>query len=255
MDERYFEGIILEKEQEDLFCKIVEAVRNIPSEKRESFLVAQSSDGDFLQHPGFPDNEINFLYSDLRILAGYALVNQSGMNSYYVHPRGFQFYQYLKKRSGEPVEHIEREVRSFFDSHQFQKEYPKAYEKWAEAESLLWETETSKQLTKIGHLCREAIQDFMDTLYTEKDPPDKQIPKHLTILRLQAIINAESRQFGDTEKQFLEALISYWGSVNDLIQKQEHGAQKEKEQLVLKDARRVVFQTMIVMFEINQSLR
>jgi hypothetical protein len=46
----------------------------------------------------------------------------------------------------------------------------------------------------------------------------------------------------------------YWGTVNDLIQRQEHGAQREGGALAWEDGRRVVFQTAIVMFEIDRSL-
>jgi hypothetical protein len=48
----------------------------------------------------------------------------------------------------------------------------------------------------------------------------------------------------------LKALLAYWGTVNDLVQRQEHGGQKEREPLKWEDGRRVVFQTAVVMFEI-----
>ena len=48
--------------------------------------------------------------------------------------------------------------------------------------------------------------------------------------------------------------MTYWGTVSDLVQRQEHGAQREGKQLVWEDARRVVFQTANVMFEIDRSL-
>jgi hypothetical protein len=55
-------------------------------------------------------------------------------------------------------------------------------------------------------------------------------------------------------KAFLEALVAYWGTVNDLIERQEHGAKREGEQLGVEDARRVVFQLLIVMNEIDRAL-
>lgn len=48
--------------------------------------------------------------------------------------------------------------------------------------------------------------------------------------------------------------MNYWGAVADLTQRQEHGVQKEGEQLVWEDARRVVFQTLLVMFEVDKAL-
>ena len=260
MDDKSFNHVLFEEEQEQLFCTIVEAARNVPREKRQEFSIARDTEGAYLQHPGLPEGEIKFYSPDLQILSGYGLISITDSNRYGiaridVHPRGYLYYKYLKERSGEPVEHIEEAVRRCIDSHDFQKEYPKAYEKWAEAENLLWKTDTSKQLTTIGHKCRETIQEFMDILYTQIKPPGEQIPKVSTKKRLKKIIEAKSKQLGKTEKKFLNLLHDYWDVVNDLVQKQEHEAQIEKVQLVWKDARRVVFQTMMLMFEVSQSLK
>ena len=59
---------------------------------------------------------------------------------------------------------------------------------------------------------------------------------------------------GDTEKSFLEALLNFWRTVSELVQRQEHGGQKENEPLVWEDGRRVVFQTAMVMYEVDSSL-
>lgn len=50
----------------------------------------------------------------------------------------------------------------------------------------------------------------------------------------------------------LDALVVYWGTVHDLAARQEHGAAKAVP-LVAEDARRVVFQTAIVMFELDRA--
>ena len=260
VDKISFNNVLLEKEQEELVCKIVEAARNVPRENRREFIVLRSSAGDYLNHPGLPDSESKIYASDLQTLSGYGLIqvtatNRYGILRFDIHPSGYLYYKYLKGRSGEPIEHMEEAVRSYINSHEFQKEYPKAYEKWTEAEKLLWETDTSKQLTTIGHLCREAIQEFMDTLYGQIKPKGEKIPKNLTKKRLEKIIEARTKQVGESERKFLNLLINLWEVVNVLVQKQEHGAQKEKVQLVWKDARRVVFQTMMMMFEVSQSLK
>ena len=49
-----------------------------------------------------------------------------------------------------------------------------------------------------------------------------------------------------------EALISYWGTVSDLANRQVHNGQREKETLVMEDARRLIFHTMIVMYEVDR---
>ncbi|MCK4786284.1 MAG: hypothetical protein KAV87_21180 [Desulfobacteraceae bacterium] len=260
MDENYFRNVFLEKEQKELLCIIVEAARNVPSENRQEFAIVRNGIDEFLQHPGLPDREIKFFFPDLQTLMGEGLIQmtgkgQRGISRIAVPPRGFRFYRYLKKQSGKPIEHIEEAVRGYIDTHKFQKEYPKAYENWAAAEKLLWETDTSKQLTTIGHLCREAIQEFMDTLYTQIKPPGEQIPKKSTKARLEKIIEARTKQLGKTERKFLNLLYNFWNVVNDLVQKQVHEGQREKVQLIWKDARRVVFQTMMLMFEVSQSLK
>jgi hypothetical protein len=45
-----------------------------------------------------------------------------------------------------------------------------------------------------------------------------------------------------------------YATVSDLVQRQEHAGQREGEPLVWEDGRRIVFQTAIVMFEIDRSL-
>lgn len=256
-----FENVLLEKEQKELLCTIVEASRNVPPDKREEFFIVRSSDGNYIQHSGLPEGEIEFYPPYLQTLIREGLIQLTGFNQrgeesrFDVLPRGFLYYKYLKEKSGEPVEQIEETVHSYIDAHTFQKEFPKAYEKWVDAKNLLWETETSKQLTKIGHLCREAIQEFMDALYVRLIPSGEPLPKDKTKIRLKKIIEAKSQKLGEAEKKFLNGLLEYFKGMNELIQKQEHDAQKEKIQLVWEDGRRVVFQTMMLMYEVSRSLK
>jgi hypothetical protein len=69
---------------------------------------------------------------------------------------------------------------------------------------------------------------------------------------IRAVLNA--RALGDTRRALLAALLAYWGTVSDLVQRQEHGAQKQGEPLTWEDTRTVVFQTAIVMFEIARTV-
>jgi len=52
-----FKDILIEPDQEDLLIKIVEAARNVPSDQRTKFTVAQSVGGDCLIHPGLPKDK------------------------------------------------------------------------------------------------------------------------------------------------------------------------------------------------------
>jgi hypothetical protein len=53
---------------------------------------------------------------------------------------------------------------------------------------------------------------------------------------------------------FASALLHYWGTLIDLVSRQEHRASTEAAELNFEDARRVVFQTLVVMFEIDRAL-
>jgi hypothetical protein len=253
-----FEHILLEPVQAELLAKIVEAARNVPVEQRERFVVAQNKSGDTLIHPGLPEKNKRIYYGDVEMLAQAGLLNlgfgSRGTPLFDVTPLGFRYYEYLKKRAGEAIDRVESTIRNYLDAHEFKQKYPEAFEKWSSAEDLLWCTDTEQQLTTIGHLCREAVQEFATALVECFQPPDVTNDKTKTVDRLRAVLDLKRSELGTTERPFLDALLAYWGTVNDLIQRQEHGAQRESQQLVWEDARRVVFQTMIIMFEIDRAL-
>jgi len=250
--------IFLEPIQQELLMTIVEAARNTPIDSRQKFFVAQSFGGDTLIYPTIPNEKAQIYFGDIEALAHEGLLSlgygSKGTPNFDVTPLGFKYYEYLKKKMGEPVERIVRTVRTYLDSNNFIKAYPTAYEKWRSAEELLWETDTKQQLTLIGHLCRESIQEFANYLISTHNPPNAPTDKSKTVARLKAVFAKKADSLGDSKKAFLDALVSYWGTVIDLIQRQEHDSQKERQPLVWEDARAVVFQTLIVMFEIDRNL-
>lgn len=253
-----FEHIILEPVQEELLIKLVEAARNMPLNNRQKFYVIQSNLGSCLEHSNIPEEKSDIYYGDIEVLANEGLIapgyGSQGISNFDVTPLGFKYYEFLKNNMGEPVERTEKTVRNYLDASHFKEKYPKAFEKWSAAENLLWKTDRPQQLTTIGHLCRESVQKFANTLVDQFQPPNAPSDKSKTVARLKAVLDFKSNELGSTEKPFLEALVEYWKSINDLIQRQEHGAQKEGQELLWKDARRVVFQTMVIMFEIDMAL-
>lgn len=256
--ENYFNHILLEPEQEELLSSIVEAVRNTPREERQKFLVIQTNRGDFLHHPSMKKGENRIYYGDVEELGRQELLaigfSSGGTPNFDVTSLGFRYYEHLKRGKGESAQRVETTIREYLNSPEFRARYHEAFAKWSSAEDLLWQTDTHQQLTTIGHLCREALQGFITTLVERYQPPDVNTDKTKTVARLKTVFGFNSAQLGTTKKDFLEALLAYWGTVNDLIQRQEHGAYKDGEQLVWEDARRVVFQTMIIMFEIDKTL-
>jgi hypothetical protein len=103
-----------------------------------------------------------------------------------------------------------------------------------------------------GHLSHHRWSQRIQHQPDQHDPPDVESDPQKTVARLKAVL--AKVQLPDAVKEFEEALLAYFGTVSDLIQRQEHGAQKEGEGLMWEDARRVVFQTALVMFELDRVL-
>jgi hypothetical protein len=253
-----FQHILLESEQKELLNSLVETSRKVPRDKRRKFIVVQSHSGDALLVPGRPDLNFNVYIGDIEILARESLIDitygSGGSPNVNVLPRGYAYYEYMKQQAGQPLENVENSVRTYLTSESFSQKYPNAYQKWVEAEDMLWGSDSENQLTTIGHLCREAVQEFASHLVEQYKPIDVPQDKASTVARIRAILNHRKGSLGDTEVELLDALFTYWGTLIDLIQRQEHGGQKEGTPLVWEDGRRVVFQLAVVMFEIDRSL-
>jgi hypothetical protein len=251
----------LDKEQIKQLSELVDAVRALPDgdEHHEFIAIDLSRLGNrvVVRHPSL-SLEYTAYRRDLDLLeaAGFTRISRRGKGTtfFYVTPAGFRKYTEEKRAVGEPTERIEAEVRTYLDARRFREQYPAAYDKWALGEGLLWGDDSSAQLSAIGHHCREALQHFTSAL-VERYPltavaPD---PKK-TINRLQAVLDAVKSKLGTTESELLKALVDYWKAVAGLVERQEHAGQKEGRPLVHEDARRVVFQTMVVMYEVDRTL-
>lgn len=253
-----FEHILLEQEQKDILAALVEATRNVLRSKRKKFDFTMTHAGSWIGHWGLPDKRLDAYSGDIDELERAGLIRvtrgRHGFRSFDVTPLGVKYYEEMKERSGQPVQRVEAMIRSYLSAERFRQKYPKAYQKWAEAETKLWESESGPQLTTIGHLCREAMQEFVTVLVDQYQPGEIDKDKAHTIVRLRSVLELRANQLGKTEEPFLDALLAYWKTLNKLVQRQEHGAQKEGESLVWEDGRRVIFQTCVVMFEIDRAL-
>jgi hypothetical protein len=247
--------IDLEPEQEQLFRDIVEAERCIPRAERRHFVILNTVGPAGVQfvHPGWRDSDRRIFEGDIDALARVDLIVVSypspRLRVFCVTPEGFAYCGEIMRRCGEPVQRIQLSVREYVQSSAFQSRYRSAYAKWAEAENLLWGDDSEKALTTIGHILREAMQEFATALVERFQPPDVEADKARTVSRIRAVLSA--CKLGNNLRAFLDALLAYWGTVSDLIQRQEHGALREGEPLKWIDARRVVFQVAMVMFEID----
>ena len=155
--------------------------------------------------------------------------------------------------TGQPIERTEAIPRRYIADASFRDAYPEAYSKWAQAEDELWSEDRETRLTTVGHLCREAMQVFATSLVKTQNIKDAQNNPANTVARLRVALKAST--LAKTDREFLDALVAYWGTVSDLVQRLEHGAQREGTPLQWKDASRLVFQTLAVMYEVDQSLR
>lgn len=154
----------------------------------------------------------------------------------------------------ESTQRMEAMVTGYLHSASFQEHYPRAYEKWVQAERLLYSTDSAEVLTTIGHLAREAMQEFAAELVLRVGPATVDSDPTKTVSRIRSVLDSLKSRTGENERRFLDALLVYWGTVSDLAQRQEHGALKEGASLVWRDGRRVVFQVAIVIFEIDEAV-
>jgi hypothetical protein len=74
------------------------------------------------------------------------------------------------------------------------------------------------------------------------------------IARISAVINYQKNGIGANIVPLLDALLVYAGTLSNLIQRQEHGGQKEGSTLTWEDGRRIVFQLANVMIEVDRSI-
>lgn len=249
-----FEDIVLEDEQVKLLFSLVENVRRVPREKRINFIGSRLSDGTFIViHPALPGWSLPTLFADLKALyqAGFLDLTPQGTGSYTfdLTPRGLKYYEVEHTKDASVADRIEKPLRSFIDGERFRTAYPSAFDKWSKAESRLWADDSASELSVIGHLCREAMQEFVTSLVESSHPTNVDEDVAHVVARLKAVLSHRASDIPSTLRPFLDSIVSYWGTLNDLIQRQEHAGQKEGQPVTWEDARRIVFHTAIVFLE------
>jgi hypothetical protein len=140
---------------------------------------------------------------------------------------------------------FEATLVEYINAETFRRRYSAAYQKWTDAHQLL-EIAPDRYATTIGHLCREAIAEFSDELALSHHVGSFEALK--TKAKMRAVFASEA-DLSRTVRKSLEALLAYWETVSDLANRQEHS-----HALVVEDSRRLVFQTMLVMREIDSAL-
>jgi hypothetical protein len=249
----------LEDEQVDLLRDLAEVARALPRERRVFNLLSRGLSSNPFEEITWEGGRREALGRDIHDLVRAGLLRRvgphrtSGAMQFTVTPEA---YDHLTLHDAEaPLARVEEHiVEHYIDGEAFKQRNPVAYQRWAESAALLWGRDAESELTTIGHKTREAVQEFATTLLERHEAPDASPDPAHTANRLRAVINANRDRLGEARRDLLDALIVYWGEVNDLLQRQEHGGQKEGEPLAWEDGRRAVFQTAVVMYEIDRTL-
>jgi hypothetical protein len=195
--------------------------------------------------------------NDIELLAHAGLINvqqRSSSEAFYVTPLGFEYYQTLIGRQAEPLARVQERVTSSLSGTWFSSRYPAAYKKWSEAEALLTDDASDSTASVIGHLTREAMQEFADAVVRRLEVNGAPPEKEKIVVRIRAAIAARKPSLNTAAAEALEALLTYWVRLNPLIQRQEHGALKEGQRLTWVDSRRVVFLLAVVFYELDAAL-
>jgi len=246
----------LEPEQEELLTALVEASRGRPRDDR-TFDLWSIDQGDFIGGVG-AEGALPALADDIETLDRRGLVKitnrgKSGGLTFYVTTAALEDEEASKRRPGGPVEQVAQEMQSIMAGTKFRSLYAVALERWGEAVDRLWGVDAQRELTTVGLKCREAMQGFATALVARHAPEEPPPNSAHTVARVRAVLDMHRSRLSGKHADFLDAVLAYWGTASDLVQRQTHGAEREEE-LTWEDGWRVVFQTAVVMIELHRAL-
>jgi hypothetical protein len=248
----------LEQEQEQLLAIMVEASRAVPRSERHEFIYVRYMGGSSLIHNGMAATgrqQYQPFLGDLETLHERGLIRLRTISEHDysadVRPEGVHYYEQMHARRGQPIMKIVTAAREYMETESFRRRHEASVGKWSEAERLLWSADSQNAATTIGHLCREAMQLFGGELLESSEVSGDPDPQK-TVARVRSVLTTKIKS--EARRAVADSLIVYWGTVADLTQRQEHGAQREGVPLLWEDSRRVVTQTLMVMYELDREL-
>ena len=99
---------------------------------------------------------------------------------------------------------------------------------------------------------REALQRFATEMVEQHGPPEVDCDPAKTKNRLGAVLAMHRGRLGRANATMLDTLCAHFEAVNDVVQRLEHGDQKDNEPVTWEQARAAVYQAMNVMFEFDR---
>jgi hypothetical protein len=113
-----------------------------------------------------------------------------------VTPEGFDCYGAMRSEAGSNLAAVEEEIGRYLDAESFRRRYPVAYSRWSQAARLLRNADDAAAYTQVGHLSREAFQEFATALVAEFSPPGVEPDKGKDVARLRAVLNVRKAELG-----------------------------------------------------------
>ena len=256
--ERAMGSVDLLEHQVRLLELLVEASRKVSPSERHPFLAVRdfttSKQAMLLSHPGVPEGHPEVYEADLRRIERLGFIEREPRLTdweFEVTAHGFRHYDELKQRMADSAARVEETLHSYLDISGITQRHPAALAKWREADRHLWSGDLPESATTIGHLCREALQEFATSLLGRHPAPEASEDKALVKARLRAVLQNLSIK-STTLRGLTPVLGDYLSVLVDLYQRQEHGGHKEGETLQWEDSRRLVFQILFLMSEIDR---
>jgi hypothetical protein len=242
----------LDAEIHELLMTLVDAATAVPRPQRR-FKVHRPPSASGAVNVFGAEINIPAAPQDLSTLSDENLIERqhfttSGSYEFFILPLGFKVVEELRQR-GEPQEVPETAVKGYIDTSEFRVAHPIAHARLRDARDLV-AADPVANATRIGHECREAIMAFADSL-ADRHGVATGVPAEKTIDKIRAVIDGHRATLGERTNALLDALLGYWGAVIDITQRQEHAAAREGERLSAADARRVLFYTGLVMYELD----
>jgi hypothetical protein len=157
-----------------------------------------------------------------------------------------------EQRTAERSDRIVAHFAAHIDEAAFASRYPVAYEKWRDAFDL-YELDAERHATRIGHDCRDAINAFAADLVRLHDLDIE--PAVSTTKKTVREAFAAHADGSKRVRTFVDALLACWEALIGLVMRQDHSGERPESVIGAEDSRRLVFQTLLVMVEIDSALR